>query len=232
MRADVRASRLAGILLSAIVASLSGCATFERHRLSDVSLPPADPSGTGPALTYAFSSGMRGQGVGETEQPKRIQQRIQRQMEKEFVETLSESGYFVSIEPSAQGQTRLNITLTNYGNLGGGTLFAAVLSVATLAIIPCWVTDGYELKVTAVSPGGVLKEYMLDDAMTTAIWLPLAVVYPFKKPETVGRELRKNMYRHLLLRMQGDGLLPKPVILHQSSSTLHIILAHGGIISS
>jgi len=228
MRANVNASRLAGVVLSAMVASLSGCASFERHRLSDVSLPTGHPNGKGPVLTYAFSSGMRGQGIGETEHPKRIQ----RLMEKEFIDALTQSGYSVNTDRGVEGDISLNTRLTNHGNLGGGTLFAAALSGATLTIIPCWVTDGYELKATVVSAGCVQKEYVLDDAMTTAIWLPLIAVYPFKKPDTVGRELRMNMYRHLLLRMQEDGFLPKPGILHQSPSTLHIMFNPRGMVSS
>jgi len=116
MRANVNASRLAGVVLSAMVASLSGCASFERHRLSDVSLPTGHPNGKGPVLTYAFSSGMRGQGIGETEHPKRIQ----RLMEKEFIDALTQSGYSVNTDRGVEGDISLNTRLTNHGNWGGG----------------------------------------------------------------------------------------------------------------
>ena len=40
-------------------------------------------------------------------------------------------------------------------------------------------------------------------------WLPMIFAFPFNMPNKVGVEVRKNIYRNLILRMQEDGLLPK-----------------------
>ena len=183
---------------------ITGCASFSRQRLVEVGTiqPPADATLAAKA-TYRFTSGVdMGVGPRQDHAPN-----VRQQLEKEFVDFLTTSGYFASLVPGQNGDIQLEADLVNYGDAIAAALAGAIGGLS-LCTIPCWATDNYRLKVKVVTAQGKTGVYLLDDAMTTVIWLPMIVVMPFKFPIGVSNEVRTNMYKHLILRMQQDGFLP------------------------
>jgi hypothetical protein len=85
------------------------------------------------------------------------------------------------------------------------------ISGFTLMAIPGVASDNYKLTVTARSAGGKTRQYVLDDGMTTVIWLPLIVTAPFSNPVAVAPKVNQNMYRNLLQNLENDGMIPKAI---------------------
>jgi len=189
-----------------MLCGICGCASFPKHRVPEVGEipPPADQSQTVNA-SYRFSSGSDMGVGGRREHPENVRQRL----EKEFVAVLKDSGYFAQLRSGQEGGMSIKADLLNYGN----AICAAIggsISGMTLLTVPAWATDNYKLQVTVVTSQGKRTEYVLDDAMTSVFWLPLIVATPFKAPGKVGRQVRTNMYKALILKMQEDGILPPP----------------------
>jgi hypothetical protein len=148
-------------------------------------------------------------------------QNIRQQLEKEFVDELKESGYFATLSPGQVGGISVNTDMENYGSAIAAAVGGAIGGLS-LCTIPCWATDNYKVTVKVTTSDGKQKEYVLDDAITTVIWLPMIVATPFKSPNKVSSDVRKNMYRHLILKMQQDGLLP-PAKKGQTTSRLQVM---------
>ena len=75
--------------------------------------------------------------------------------------------------------------------------------------IPSWATDNFEVSCKVSTADGKTYDYKLKDSTTLVSWLPMIVVSPFK-PITDIAELRKNIYKNVIIKMQEDGILPKP----------------------
>lgn len=182
--------------------SVYGCAAFQKHRLPEVDKLPV-PAGGNESVkaSYSFSSGFD-LGKGRREQD----QKIRMTLEDEFVSVLKESGYFAMLQPVKNGGIYIEADILNYGS-GTAVIIAGVIGGMTLGAIPVWVTDNFKVTVTVTTPEGKRHEYVLDDAITTVIWLPFVFVLPFKTPNKESIDVRKNIYRNLILKMQQDGLL-------------------------
>jgi hypothetical protein len=180
-----------------------GCAAFPHHRLPEIGqLPqPAERSQAVEAV-YQLKSGVDS-GDG------RAEHLFRREFEEIFADTLKESGYFASLLPGNEGSIVIEADMLNYWDKNAA-LVGGIVAGLSLTIIPGWVTDNFTLTVKVTSSQGKHAEYVLDDAMTMVIWLPMIVINPhFKRPwETKGHDLLKNMYKNLILRMQQDGFLP------------------------
>ena len=146
---------------------------------------------------------------------------IRLQLEKEFADTLKDSGYFATLSSGQGDGISINADMVNYGNALAAALAGAIGGLS-LGTIPCWATDNYRVTVKVTAPGGKQKDYVLDDAMTTFIWIPMIVMTPSKNPNKVSTDVRKNIYRNLILKMQQDGLLPAAK-KGQETSRLHVI---------
>jgi hypothetical protein len=127
-------------------------------------------------------------------------------LEDEFVSVLKESGYFAKLQPVKNGGIYIEADVLNYGSQTAG-FFAGTICGLTLFTIPVWITDNYKVTVTVTTPEGKRYEYIFDDAITTVMWLPFVFVLPFKSPNKESIDVRKNIYRNLILKMQQDGLL-------------------------
>lgn len=198
---------------------ITGCASFGRQRVPEAGQlpPPADVSQAVKA-SYQFTSGAKVFG-GRNEHP----QSIRLQLEKEFVDQLRESGYFATVSPDRGEGIHISADLLNYGS-GASAIIGGVIGGLSLTTIPCWATDNFKVTAKVATADGRQFEYVLDDAMTTVIWLPLIVATPFKHPNGVSTEVRKNLYKNLILRMQQDGLLPISG-KHQLKSRLELTVA-------
>lgn len=189
--------------LSVVGFWLTGCASFAHNRVPDAGKlqPPADASQAVKA-SYQFTSGAQ-IFSSRNEHP----QNIREKMEKEFVDQLKESGYFATLSTDKGGGIQIEADMLNYGS-GVPAMIGGFIGGLSLTTIPCWATDNFKVTVKVVSLEGKKTEYVLDDAMTTVIWLPMIVATPFMYPETVSADVRKNLYRNVILKMQQDGVLP------------------------
>ena len=206
--------------LAVIVVMGTGCASFSKHRLPEVGklAPPAEPARPVNS-SYQFKFRVAVGPIAE------LPPGAQEKLEKEFTDTLNESGYFSPLQPGKGGNVHLDAQMENYGNFGVAIMIG-IIGGLSLTTIPVWASDGYRAKVIVTTGDGKTKEYLLDDAMTTVIWLPLIVATPFAHPVKVSEQVRKNIYKTLILKMQTDGLLPPPQNRIQTSYLFDFELVH------
>ncbi|MCF7864177.1 MAG: hypothetical protein K9L89_05250 [Kiritimatiellales bacterium] len=180
---------------------LTGCASFSRNQLPAVgNLQRAPFNAQKVDATYSFSAGM--ELFGKQEFP----ENTKAMLKKEFTGVMKDSGCFASLSAGAQGGMHMDVRLVNSGS--ASAMIPAVITGLSLYIIPSWATDHYDATVTVMPPDGRERTYKLGDAMTTVQWLPMIVVAPFKNLVGVSEDVRVNIWKNLVVRMQKDGLLP------------------------
>ena len=205
------------LIILAACALLTGCASFKRHNLPEIGdLPSPVPGADKPTATYEFSSEVDLMG----KRPHR--ENIRSILDAEFVEVLRESGYFATIEKGTDGKKlAINVHLVNSGN--PTAMVPAVITGLSLYTIPSWATDKFEILCKVKSANGKQYEYTLEDSSTLVQWLPMALAFPFNMPNKVPVEVRKNIYKNLIIKMQKDGLLPQANKSLETSSLTIVI---------
>lgn len=208
-----------GCVMVVFTMTMTGCASFKRHQLPEVgSLPSLQNGTTRPNASYEFSSGI--EVFGKQEHP----EKIRAQLEREFLDVLNESGYFAVLTKGDNGEMRIKIRLVNSGN--PAVILPGFITGFSLFTIPSWATDKFTASVKVTTSDSKEYAYELCDCMTTVMWLPMIVVAPFKNIITVPREVRKNIWKNLLLRMQQDGVLPRATSTGPMSSLeIRIVLS-------
>ncbi len=180
----------------------TGCASFPGNNLPNVGkLPPLTESTNKPSASYSFSSWVDLFGKKEH------QENIRKQLEDEFLSVLRESRHFASLTPNDQGEINIEVRLVNSGN--PAVMIPAFITGLSLYTIPSWATDTYTITAKVKAIDGKIHTYNLKDSMTTVQWLPMIVVAPFKNMVSVSKEVRRNIWKNLILKMQEDGVLPK-----------------------
>lgn len=193
------------------VVMLTGCASFPRNQLPAAGkLQPPPEGAKKPSVAFSFSSGVVLLGTHENLEIARSR------FEKEFVDVLKESGYFATVSAGDQGEMCIKVRLVNSGSRAA--IVPSVITGLSLYTIPSWVTDRYNITAQVTPADGRKHTYELLGTMTTVQWLPMIVVAPFKNQINVSKEVRQNIWKHLILRMQQDGLLPKSGSLGLTSS--------------
>lgn len=183
---------------------LMGCASFPGNQLTPVDSMVRSPEGEKKAnVVYSFTSGV--DLFGKQEHP----ENVRAQLETEFADVLRESGYFASVSPGKEGEMRIQVRLVNSGN--PAAMIPAFFTGLSLYTIPSWATDQYDITAKVFPPDGKEHTYELADSMTTVQWLPMIVLAPSKNMMNVSKEVRRNIWKHLILKMQQDGLLQKSV---------------------
>jgi hypothetical protein len=180
----------------------TGCASFPRNHLPSVgNLPRLTESTNKPSASYSFSSGV------DLFRKQEHQENVRKQLEDEFVCVLRESGHFASLAPGDQGDMNIEVRLVNSGT--PAAMIPAFITGLSLYTIPSWATDTYTITAKVRAIDGKMYTYELEDSMTTVQWLPMIVVAPFKNMVSVSKEVRRNIWRNLILKMQEDGVLCK-----------------------
>jgi len=191
----------AGMAIIALLL-LTSCASFPRNQLPLVGSIQPLPEGTKkPTVVYSFSSGVDIFGKQEH------RENVRAQLEREFVDVLNESGYFASLSQGIQGEISIQARLVNSGN--PAVIIPAIITGLSLYTIPSWATDNYDVTAKVTAQDGKEHTYQFTDSMTTVQWLPMIVVAPFKNMFNVSKEVRRNIWKNLILKMQEDGVLPK-----------------------
>ena len=190
---------------------LTSCASFPRNQLPPVGSFQPLPEGTRkPTVAYSFSSGVDLFGKQEH------RENVRAQLEREFVDVLNESGYFASLSKGNQCEISIQARLVNSGN--PFVLIPAFITGLSFYTIPSWATDHYDITAKVTAQDGKEHTYQLTDSMTTVQWLPMIVVAPFKNLVNVSKEVRRNIWKNLILKMQEDGVLPKHKTTETTSS--------------
>jgi hypothetical protein len=181
--------------------SLLGCAVFRSNELPEVgTLPGPAATAKKPTAGYEFASTVdMGSRRPSHENARAIH-------EKEFAEVLRESGYFMTIEKGRGKDIFITVELVDSGD--SAALVGAVITGLSLYTIPSWMTNTWEATCKVTTADGRTRDYKLKDSAIMVQWLPMMFVFPFK-PFSGIEDMRKNIYRSLIVKMQEDGLLPK-----------------------
>jgi len=127
------------------------------------------------------------------------------QMRVEFLEALSQSGYFSSV--SSEGPGELNIAVQLVATRKS-SLPLKVLTIVSLLIIPSFDTDEYRVNANVTLADGTSRDYTLTDSVTTVYGLLMIPVGLFNADRPiVSPQVRMNIWKTLILKMQQDGLL-------------------------
>jgi len=192
------------LLLSVAFASLcfTSCATFPKNRL-----PKLSESGTGKgkkvALTYSLSAGHRI--LKNRAEAGELQKESAR---KALVAAAEKSGRFSSVKEGTGGAVHVNADLLNHGN-GPAAFVSGFISGFTFTAIPAVASDNYTLTADVRTSSGKSRNYVLDDGVTTVIWLPMIFAMPSHNPAKVTPEVHENLFGNLISQMEKDGLLPR-----------------------
>ena len=194
------------VLCIGLIIGTSGCASFSRKRLPVIdAFPPVAVDADKPSLAYQFDAEVHL--FGEKDAPPNMKQI----WESEMFEVLQECDYFSSIEASADGKELcLKVLMVDSGT--PAVIVPAVITGLSLYTIPSWATDQFAVNASVRTLDGEEHEYQLEDAGTMVQWLPMIFATPFIPPMKVYPEIRKNIFRNLILEMQRDDLLPQPVV--------------------
>jgi hypothetical protein len=126
-------------------------------------------------------------------------------LEDVFVNEARNSGLFSSLtaEPAPY---QIKVTVKNTGNLAVA-LITAVFSGLTLTILPGYARDNYEMIVTVTHQNAVLKEYRLNDHVTTVTQFFLVFAMPFNDRRGAPKAVLRNMTWGILRQIAADKIL-------------------------
>lgn len=181
-----------------LILMASGCAIYKGGNVPETTLKPLQKE-TSQLPTVSYTSLVKS-GLST---PKEQNGAIKSLIEGEFTSTLKESKYFSRISSiDDNADIKIDFSLTNSGN--PAALIPAFITGLSLYIIPSWATDNFELKAKIESKSGKKKTYTLNDTTKIVQWLPMAFLYSSNNMSVIP-EVRKNMYRNLLSKMERDG---------------------------
>jgi len=184
------------ILAALFMLLMSGCACFPGNKLQQVTnLPPLAEGVKRPAVSYIFSSGTDLFGKSESTPI------VRSMLESELVDVLRESGYFATWGTGSNGDVTIEARLINSGN--PAAMIPAFLTGFTLYAIPSWATDIYTVTAKVKTGDGKEHSYQLEDSSMLVQWLPMIFV-PGSIMNVPG-EVRKNIWKNLILKMKEDG---------------------------
>jgi hypothetical protein len=105
----------------------------------------------------------------------------------------------------APADLELDVVLTTRAN---GVVMLA--SASLLFIVPTWRTVDFELVAEARARDGRWQRYRFADSARDVHWIPLLLVMSWWPWGESYRDVRVNLYDHLLLELQRDGFLARP----------------------
>ena len=184
--------------------TLGGCAaSFQGHHIPVVhNLQPPAAGTTKPSVSLALHVS-----AGKTRGPAPDYMQGELDMLHQLQDVFEQSGQFSRV--SAGGQSDLNVAI-DVLVARKGSVPLAVLSIATLFIIPTSWTEEYRVTATVTPAGGTSRSYALANTVTTCggwVMLPVSIVADHVR---VTERTRQNIWNTIILRMQQDGLLAGP----------------------
>lgn len=191
--------------------TLSGCAVFNGGKVPETVLMPMEKTDQKkPTISYDITAS--GGLFSKSKSPEIIQNIIA----GELLQTLEQSEYFSRIsKKDDEAELNLTVTIKNSGN--PAALIPAMITGFSLYTIPSWATDKFVVTAVAKSIDGNSKQYVLEDSTTLVQWLPMIFAFPVKNFSVIP-EVRKNMYRNIIMQMKNDGLLTRDTTLKVSTT--------------
>lgn len=191
--------------LLAIVFLLTGCAGIRWHKESPISvIPPPERGVILPEVSYEFEALTKGFSEAQ------FKEGIRETLRSEFSEAMKDMGYFSRFnEGNHPGDKKihLSVQVRRINNPLAG--IPAFITGYTLFTFPSFAGETWEVNTDVTTPEGEKLSYSFKDGFTTVNWLPMALVFPFNNPVRAPKEIRLNIYRNLILKMQRDGVIPK-----------------------
>ena len=106
-----------------------------------------------------------------------------------------------------QEKSNLVINGTFYNESSDTGIYFAYLTGFSFFVIPSWINSKMKISVQA-NNGKITKDYVFEDSVFIAQWLPLVLAMPFRtSPIKDESGVNKDLYKSLLLKMKEDGLL-------------------------
>lgn len=125
---------------------------------------------------------------------------------KIFMEAIKESNCCEVVYARNEADIIIEGSFHNESSILG--MYAATVSGFTFTAIPCWTNS--KMRITAeISKGKITNTYEIKDSVFIAFWAPLVVVTPFYNAISIEKEVTKNLYKNLVLKMKKDGLFDK-----------------------
>jgi hypothetical protein len=129
--------------------------------------------------------------------------------QSEFVDVLNKSGYFAALTEGDGGDIHIKAQLeARIINTWRGSEAWQQFSAPTGPLIPVWGTEKFDMTAQVVTKDHEEKTYSLTDSVTTVLRLPRVIANTFKIPARVKKEVRENIWKTLIFKMQQDGFLP------------------------
>lgn len=199
------------LLFISLCFTLSGCAVFSGGNVpATVLMPLENTDQKKPTISYDITAS---DGFFSTSKSSEI---IQNVIAGEFLQTLEQSEYFSRISKNDdEADLNLSVTIKNSGN--PAALIPAMITGFSLYLIPSWATDNFVVTAVAKNKDGNSKQYVLEDSTTLVQWLPMMFVFPVKNFSVIP-EVRKNMYRNIVMQMKNDGLITSKSTVNISAS--------------
>lgn len=179
--------------------SISGCAVFEGGNLEKANLPVSKITESG-KVTLSYKAIAIDDGISsQTPLPEAGQSIIT----GELLAVLEETGYFSRIAKNdSSAETRIDMSLVH--SSCPAAVIPAIITGLSFYTIPSWATNNFEVTVKAEGRRGLSKEYVFRDSTILVQWLPMIFFAPIYNP-SIAPEVRKNIYKKVLLEMQNDG---------------------------
>ena len=132
--------------------------------------------------------------------------------EYEFTDVFGESGYFSTMSPS--GDWDIDIEMQYIYEADEFMRLLGLLSLCTLYVLPAYMPESYHLTAIVTAQNEEKHAYSINEnGVTTFAWLPLLFVQgKCTEPKKTEVEIRKNMWKTLLFKMQQDGIIPTQTV--------------------
>jgi len=73
--------------------------------------------------------------------------------------------------------------------------------------LPSWSTTGFRVEAKVKDKTGNVFTYQSEESLESVHWAPMIILMPFKSYFVVARDVRRNLWNSMILRMQKDGIL-------------------------
>jgi hypothetical protein len=186
----------------ALIILLSGCISFKSNKYPEIKSEDLKVSSAKKSKIFinsGFVSNMYGQDA------RNVVDKAKSDNKEMFGEMIIGSGCCDLVKDKDDASIVIDTTFYNDSSSLG--LVGALLTGFSMYTIPSWMNS--KMRISAkVSTGKVVNSYDVEDSALMIQWLPLILAMPFKtNPVKMEAEMNRNLYRHLLLKMQKDGVL-------------------------
>ena len=180
--------------------TLSGCAIFKGENVPETFLIPIEKTDQiKPTISYNIT--VSGFNYSAAESSKLIQNVIS----GELLQALEQSEYFSRISKN-DIEAEINLSVTFVDSANPAALIPAFITGLSLFTIPSWATEKFIVTAVAKNKNGNSKQYVVEDSITMVQWLPMIFIFPVKNFTAIP-QVRKNIYRNILMKMKNDGLI-------------------------